>query len=631
MKALDLLTAALEYHKQGWPVVPVGPEKAACATFKQWFRRPQTAAEARDFPWARLHGLALLTWPGSELLVVDLDGPHAAQAWQDEIGIALPETATNHTRSGGIHRVYRVPPGTSRPGTADGADPRRRVRLAKAVGCGCQKPCGVDLLLNGYFIVPPTPGYWEDPDYPLEPRNIATIPQAVLDLARRRAHATPHATESPEGDWFATAIRGPVPEGQRNDTATRLAGLLLAKGHSVEHTQAILETWGRTACVPSLSPADRDEWRKLQETVKSVARKEAAKAPEQALPVLDAPVTILRRLQDRPDPIPTEIAQLDRQLRGGMRPGKAMVIGGTAGAGKTALGLQIALAAAKAGCAVAAFMADEGREPAVIRLGQQLGYIREQIEEGSDAVLDAMERELAGKVLTFPDPDAEADTTIEGVTEALVQAYASRRKLVLLDSIQTVRTRHPLGEIPSLRERIMENARTARRLAVEHGLVLVYTSEVNRSWYRSRKEEDRASDLAAFAEARIEFSGDVLLTMRASDEDPDLVDVRIPKNRLGHRMPFLLRLDRKRALFMPVDGDPTAAIREAKSSQLVDKQREAILRALGQHPDLTRQQLWDAVGGNRNAFSDALDQLKVAGVVSVTPRGRAMLHRAVPP
>lgn len=441
--------------------------------------------------------------------------------------------------------------------------------------------------------------------------------EAILSEAPSgEASSTP-----PRDGWFTQAMLGPVVESTRNTTATRLAGLLLGKGLTPDYVTATLTPWARSVCAPPM------DLRELRATVLSVSRKEAAKAQEQRLPVLEAPALILRKLRDQPDPIPTGIPVLDERLRGGMRPGKALVIGGTAGAGKTALGLQIALAAAKAGCAVACFMADEGREPALIRLGQQLGYIREQIEEGMEAALAGIERDLTGKAITFPDPDAEADTTVEGITEALVQAYPGRTKLLLLDSIQTVHTRHPLREIPTLRERIMENARTARRLAVEHGLILLYTSEVNRSWYRSRKEEDRASDLAAFAEARIEFSGDVLLAMRAGEDDPDLVDVRIPKNRLGHRTPFLLRLDRKRALFGPVDADAGAVLGEPKDPPGVEKQRQAILRALTRHPDLTRQQLWDAVGGSRNAFSEALDQLRDAGLVVVTPHGRSMLHR----
>jgi len=345
-----------------------------------------------------------------------------------------------------------------------------------------------------------------------------------------------------------------------------------------------------------------------------------------ALPALDAPVAVLRGMHEQGDPIPTGLAVLDDRLRGGMRRGKALVIGGTAGAGKTALGLQIGRTMAEAGCAVACLMADEGREPAVIRLGQQLGWERAQIEDGLEGALAGIAQVLERAVLLFPDPDADADVTVEGVAEALVRAHPERQGVLFVDSIQTVRTRRGATGLPSLRERIMENARTARRMALEHNLVVLYTSEVNRSWYRARKEEDRASDLAAFAEARIEFSADVLLTMRSLDDDPDLVEVRIPKNRLGARSGFLLRLNRERARFTEVDGDPRQDVQDVALTRRAEEATATLLRALTEHPGLTRGQLQEIVAVKGEIFVKALHSVKTSGIVRVEPEGRAMRH-----
>jgi hypothetical protein len=157
---------------------------------------------------------------------------------------------------------------------------------------------------------------------------------------------------------------------------------------------------------------------------------------------------------------------------------------------------------------------------------------------------------------------------------------------------------------------------------------VIYTSEVNRSWYRSRKEEDRASDLAAFAEARIEFSGDVLLAMRASDEDSDLVDVRIPKNRLGTRFPLLLRLNQDRASFVAVDSDPREAARGEAQNQKVAETRATILRELQGTPGLTRTELYGLVGGKKGVFDDALRGLRSSGIVKTRKgsRGNRVEH-----
>lgn len=344
------------------------------------------------------------------------------------------------------------------------------------------------------------------------------------------------------------------------------------------------------------------------------------------LPSLDAPVTILRGMREQGDPIPTGLPVLDDRLRGGMRRGKALVIGGTAGAGKTALGLQVVRTMAEGGCAVACLMADEGREPAVIRLGQQLGWERAQIEDGIEGALAGIARALEQAILLFPDPDADADVTLEGVAEALVQAHPDRQGVLFVDSIQTVRTRRDGKDLPTLRERIMANARTARRMALEHNLMVLYTSEVNRSWYRARKEEDRASDLAAFAEARIEFSADVLLTMRSLDDDPDLVEVRIPKNRLGSRSGFMLRLDRERARFAMADGDSRQEVQDAAVIRRVEETTASLLRALTEHPGLTRGQLQEIVAVKTELFVKALHGVKASGMVRVEPEGRAVRH-----
>ncbi len=276
-EASALLEAAFLYHSYGWPVIPVREDKRPLCKWGEWLTRGQSEADVRDQPWDGAHGVALVTWPGSDLVVLDWDGIHAKDAWK-ATGVGLPETARTRTRSGGRHWIFRVPSGMSRPEEASPRDHRRRVRLLVAE-CGCERRCGVDLLLSGYFIVPPTPGYREDPDHPLDPSVLATIPQAVLDLVHARENKPlASAPSASDGNWITAALRGPIPEGERNATAVRLAGYLLPRHkNSVETVLGILEPWAGKVCVPAMEP------RELRAVVESIAKREASKARAQSV------------------------------------------------------------------------------------------------------------------------------------------------------------------------------------------------------------------------------------------------------------------------------------------------------------------------------------------------------------
>jgi hypothetical protein len=244
-----LREAAESYHGVGWNAIPVNVQKKPVVDeWGHWKNRRQTEAELQSLPWGRAHGIALILWPAADFVVVDFDGPHADEAWRGT-GIVLPETAKNHTRSGGTHLIYRMPESLLGPDRGNGGGPRREVRLAKAA-CDCKKdgdphPCGVDLLVNGYFLVPPSPGYREDPDYPFEPSGIVTIPQAVLEL------------QLPEAPRTRPAAPGEViPGGQRNDTLARIAGKMRHAEMTTDELTAALQVVNMARCDPPLPEAE---------------------------------------------------------------------------------------------------------------------------------------------------------------------------------------------------------------------------------------------------------------------------------------------------------------------------------------------------------------------------------------
>jgi hypothetical protein len=83
-------------------------------------------------------------------------------------------------------------------------------------------------LLNGYAIIPPTPGYREDQDHPFE--EAVEIPDAIVTLAR---HAKQQDSKRPKSDRT-------IHRGERNSTLTSRAGAMRRHGMTYEAILAAL-------------------------------------------------------------------------------------------------------------------------------------------------------------------------------------------------------------------------------------------------------------------------------------------------------------------------------------------------------------------------------------------------------
>lgn len=166
---MNLLDTALEWFAVGYPVIGAGQAKKPYRKgWNRFFREKQTEAEARDEFKNGAWGIGGILYPGSDYLHLDFEGKCARAAWK-QTGIALPETARNITQSGGEHLVFKA----SALLRESEIRVKRKVRLVE-VACGCvdknnkKKNCGVDLLVNGFAILPGSPNYREDPDCPFE-------------------------------------------------------------------------------------------------------------------------------------------------------------------------------------------------------------------------------------------------------------------------------------------------------------------------------------------------------------------------------------------------------------------------------------------------------------------------------
>ncbi len=227
---------ALRYAARGIGVFPINADT----------KRPLTTGGFHDAStdpdviraWWRRHsaaGLAIPTGKASGVVVIDFDRVDAIVELVDRFG-QLPPTPSVRTPSGGMHFYFRAP--------------------VERVACSVSKlAAGVDVRGDGgYVAVPPTRradgrAYkWAHAD---------TIALAALPAPWSDAIAAPPLTPAatPAEAWI-NAVYGPVLEGQRDQSLTRLVGHLLRRHVDARVVLALAYAVNARACRPPLD--DRD-------------------------------------------------------------------------------------------------------------------------------------------------------------------------------------------------------------------------------------------------------------------------------------------------------------------------------------------------------------------------------------
>jgi replicative DNA helicase len=254
----------------------------------------------------------------------------------------------------------------------------------------------------------------------------------------------------------------------------------------------------------------------------------------------------------------TDFATLDKATRGGLRSGKVIVFGGAPGAGKTTWAIQLAWKWARAGIFVAVLAADEDADGLLVRIGQLEGLQREDLEDGLPYARKRLSERLRDVTPRFQLVDAdETGATVEAVSERLARDAEGKPTVFVVDSIQTVRSEGS-EDAEGPRARIDAVIAALKKCAKVDGHLVIATCELARGAYRSQNAADRIDDLAAFKESGgIEYGVTTALVLRSvateNGGEEGLVDVSIPKNRLGSKTPFRIRLDYKRASFEEVE------------------------------------------------------------------------------
>jgi hypothetical protein len=206
--------AAVDYARHGWRVVPILPNTKR-PSLTRWTEQATTNPDTINGWWNDNpdHGVGIATGPTSGIFVVDVDDLDALHDLQQQHG-HLPDTLTSLTGSGGMHLIYRHPPGTEIRNDA-----------------GRRLGPGIDIRGDGGQIVAPptihpngTPYTW-DAGQPTEP---ADPPDWLIQLV-----AGPPTPEPATNERIANT-RSDRP-GDLFAAATTWADLLTADGWTLHH------------------------------------------------------------------------------------------------------------------------------------------------------------------------------------------------------------------------------------------------------------------------------------------------------------------------------------------------------------------------------------------------------------
>jgi hypothetical protein len=249
----DVLRAALAYAERGIPVFPCKPGGKEPLT-PRGFKDASTDA-SRITAWFNRWPNANLGIPTGErsgLLVLDVDQPAGLDALEAEHG-ELPATLTHSTGSGGMHYLFKFPPGE---------------KISISAG---KLATGVDTRGEGGYIVAP-PSRFKRPYEVLNRLALAAPPGWLLEALRRPQSAAhggaaaeigtengtkrqnKHSRPSKEatGSHLSATADGPIPDGQRNETLFKYGCALRARGFDQAAILEELENTNERLCKPPL-------------------------------------------------------------------------------------------------------------------------------------------------------------------------------------------------------------------------------------------------------------------------------------------------------------------------------------------------------------------------------------------
>ena len=347
---------ALKYLKKGLSVIPLKspamvsgdlPEKEfirqckmPLVSWKPFQERLPTEQEVSAwfdrFPNANI---GIVTGKISSLVVFDLDSDHAVQYADDEGG--FPDTPKVKTGKG-YHCYMRYPD----------FEVRNDVR----------KELDIDIRADGGYVVAPPSVHgsgreyeWEDcaSIFDIEPAPCESwmidYLKSIMEKskAETKQQGDPKTPQDPSGtrktmaeDEYTDLLKNGCQEGMRNQSATKLAGHLLAKGLSESVVWEILSQWNNK----NTPPIDYSELKRTFDSIKKLESKNAKKEIE-ITTLLDSEKRASAEMDEQYVRVPfglDSLQAMETKMNGGLVGGRLYILGGIPSSGKTGLTNNIA-------------------------------------------------------------------------------------------------------------------------------------------------------------------------------------------------------------------------------------------------------------------------------------------------
>ncbi len=234
----------------------------------------------------------------------------------------------------------------------------------------------------------------------------------------------------------------------------------------------------------------------------------------------------LERKEDDSRVIPTGFADLDRKLRGGLRPRKYIILGAGTSIGKTALVSNIATNIARQ-AHVLIFSLEMGAAdcferyiPSIVRI--PLVEMKSRVESGDTGTLPERIHAMAGRQLSINDADRSL-AAIQAQTRRSVHKCGT--KLVIVDYLQLVVGNRNLPRL----EQVAAISRSLQELAAELEITVLALSQVR----RGAGEDGERLVLRDLKESgSIENDADVVLLLNR-ERDGNQAILEVAKHRSG--------------------------------------------------------------------------------------------------